>query len=953
MRPRTILAVSAPLLLATLALTSLDPAVSTAAPVASEMLVLQRSVHQGSHEIVRVALVEAARPLIAEGLRPWLHALPLEPAVRDRLLARAAREDVLDELVPFAFSVKELYGDAPAAPLSFDAHARATFAPGSVPGLEHARFRFAEPAAVADRLATAGVAPPAEGAPSRLEIAARTLALYDAVWLRDAPPDAPIGERLACDADDDAALNRRVDAALPEVRALVRAAADGGLTEGDMGVAARRVLEDEATLRTVTTSLVELVDDEVCRHYAVWAARAARQAELRAFLRAELDAPGGGRLWDWLTWRGDRRRAVHVVVDGLEGNLVEALATVPQGHPLLARALDAPPPRPPLASAAPAPATQADFLPYVAGGGAVPDGWLPFFRRLYADARGIARQGISTTPTISVRNLPIAKTGAPVAGPGATGLPNFHFVDRTYRRDGALLGRPWYFYGNDALQLGRLTHASGMRTMFTRLDHLDTMSCGAQYDRGAGFAFDALLALGVGEAVRDWGEALCAGELRRRAAVEPKLRELRAAALGWRSVLGRRHHPWEVLDAWEARNARAEVERLLDELATLEPLGMPDYLLVYNPWPDHFAHADGPFSDAALAPTGELNRLDFWLGRIDAAYRDAGVADRTLFGMAGDHGLTPVAWIVSPEAEVLDGLAAAGTPLRWRKISSDEGEGPKLTDRFAPPSMRGLDLVVASTAGGNYMLDLFLHEGGDEAWARQPRRAELEAYRTVGGATLDVVAEVRDRLGDALEYLAVRETACAPEGGTVTILRRRGGVVEEARIERRRDRLRVERVAGDPLGLDTIVPYRPVGDAERARHAALGARCLAAPANDPAAWCTEAEWRAWGASLARPDVVTQLAHLYDSDRAGTINLFPADGVGFNTKVPGRHAGEHFHEKDAFVGVWGAPLEGAAEGDRLEVAMNGSVAPTLFAWLTGAQTPAEAGWGYAPLALRLR
>jgi hypothetical protein len=88
--------------------------------------------------------------------------------------------------------------------------------------------------------------------------------------------------------------------------------------------------------------------------------------------------------------------------------------------------------------------------------------------------------------------------------------------------------------------------------------------------------------------------------------------------------------------------------------------------------------------------------------------------------------------------------------------------------------------------------------------------------------------------------------------------------------------------------------------------------------------------------------VTQLAHLFDTDRAGTINLFPRDGVGYNTKVPGRHAGESFHEKDAFVAVWGAGVS----GERVKVAVNGAVPMALYRWVTGEPAVSgQDGWGY--------
>ncbi len=93
----------------------------------------------------------------------------------------------------------------------------------------------------------------------------------------------------------------------------------------------------------------------------------------------------------------------------------------------------------------------------------------------------------------------------------------------------------------------------------------------------------------------------------------------------------------------------------------------------------------------------------------------------------------------------------------------------------------------------------------------------------------------------------------------------------------------------------------------------------------------------------RPDAVVQLAHLYDEDRAGTINLFPKEGFGYNTLVPGRHAGEHYLEKDAFIGFWGETVK---PGQRLGPLDNGSLAPTLYQYLTGEQVEAgDNGWGY--------
>lgn len=101
----------------------------------------------------------------------------------------------------------------------------------------------------------------------------------------------------------------------------------------------------------------------------------------------------------------------------------------------------------------------------------------------------------------------------------------------------------------------------------------------------------------------------------------------------------------------------------------------------------------------------------------------------------------------------------------------------------------------------------------------------------------------------------------------------------------------------------------------------------------------------------RPDSVMQLVHLYEDDRAGTVNLFPKDGFGYNTLVPGRHAGETYLEKDAFVGFW---KDGMKPKTRLGAVDNGSLAPTLYEYLTGNQVNVGVdGWGYPSVLKNLK
>jgi hypothetical protein len=155
--------------------------------------------------------------------------------------------------------------------------------------------------------------------------------------------------------------------------------------------------------------------------------------------------------------------------------------------------------------------------------------------------------------------------------------------------------------------------------------------------------------------------------------------------------------------------------------------------------------------------------------------------------------------------------------------------------------------------------------------------------------------------------------------------------------------------AADLLEAGSLSPYDPEPPgAERSRWQELLDRARAARREESASWLTESEWRDLCSFSPRPDAVVQIARLYDTDLAGTMNLFPARGVAFNSLVPGRHAGESFHEKDAFVGFWGGAMRRKSPP---RTAQNGSLAPTVYEHLTGETTAAgKDGWGYPAVKL---
>ncbi|MEH6533671.1 MAG: alkaline phosphatase family protein [Photobacterium frigidiphilum] len=567
--------------------------------------------------------------------------------------------------------------------------------------------------------------------------------------------------------------------------------------------------------------------------------------------------------------------------------------------------------------------------------------YLPFFKSLYQNySRSIAKSGISSTPTISVRNLPIIMTGANVAGNGGTGIPNFHFVDRE-------IDRAYYFFGNDALQLDRLIEDNHVQTMFDRLNYLKTLNCNAQYDWNAQVSYDGLINLAVGEAIRDFGEQRCLRELTNRAEVE---NELKAA----RSALIKQISNYQDISLWTPLTRITKKKHIHEQIAQLaqrDEQGMPDYTLIYNPWPDHFAHFTGPFSDEVIAPTGELNRLDYWLAQFTQTYKDAGIYDQTLWGMAGDHGLTPVFYALNPEKQVLEQLEKDyGISLKIEKISSDEGEGPKITNALNYPTNKGIDVVVASTAGGNFMMDFF---NSTQGWSFQPHYKELTQWRpldsTVKGKPIDMISEISNRLSETLDYLVVRESNCNLTRCTLRLVAHRGGKRIDESIQREGEHAFYSSFDNSNipqlLDIESTNPYsRALTPQEHYEKQKLIKMCITdAQENDVDTWCNQKQWRQLTSMTPRADSVNQLAHLYDEDRAGTINLFPKEGIGYNTIVPGRHAGEHYLEKDAFIGFWGTPV---GNGEQLKSVANGSLAPTIYQYITRESVVVgENGWGF--------
>lgn len=725
-----------------------------------------------------------------------------------------------------------------------------------------------------------------------------------------------------------------------------------GMDEGDMRNAVLAIAQDglpqnvakpNNKAQAITISLIDFVRLNVLKAYRQFVYSDERQQKLNHWLQTTFDDTPE-EVVAFLSSQQNRRFAVQVTVDGLQQGLMEGL--VDPSKPFIPHAyqqhLTLSAQNPEFAQSSPDHIQDMRFIEILAEQVYKDPYYLPFFKRLYQDySESIARVGISSTPTISVRNLPIIKTGAKVSGKDGTGIPNFHFVDR--QQD-----RAYYFFGNDALQLDKLMQVNNVQTMFDRLVHLKTLNCNAQYDWNAHTSYDGLVNLGAGEALRDFGEKRCLRELNERADVEVELTQKRQSLIN--NIEGYQNIP--VWDFYTRLTRKWKIEQDLESYTKLDAKGMPDFTLIYNPWPDHFAHFVGPFSDEIIMPSGELNRLDYWITQVEQAYKRAGVYQNTLFGMAGDHGLAPVYHSLNPEKAIFPPLQEKlGYPLIIKKISSDEGEGPKITNALNYPSNKNIDVVVASTAGGNFMMDMFNSKQG---WSVQPVYSELTQWTPVNapnGETVDIIQQSLDYLGASLDYLVVREAKCSEESCHVRVVSTRDGKRVDEEILRRGEHYFYKALQGKPqlLQVQVLNPYLPQpSSAALSQYGQLVDKCLYKAQRDlPQSWCNAQEWKSLTRFTPRPDSVVELAQLYAEDRAGTINLFPAEGIGYNTKVPGRHAGESYLEKDAFIGFWGVPI--GENVTPLTSEANGSLAPTLYEYLTGDKVQVdENGWGYPSL-----
>lgn len=884
-----------------------------------------------------------------EAVEVFIRSCDLPADSQERLLAMVRGEQFRDVTVPFVYYLYDSYGPAATGSAEFS-------------DLAYAEPPEAQDVPKGDRPGLSALVRRSSKLRKHVTVALRA---FDALFLQVKPGATEQG----------LPLHQRYDPESYErIKTLVRELADEYLGPADDSprtqsekdqyrAMLKEILGDEQRL----SAFVEFFTDFIRQLSDSWlesfAERQHRKETRLAWVEDRINKNRLYEIADYARSRAQRRLAVQIVVDGLQGKLLEGLTQLSSGNRRgsgamyveeLVRVHQSAEMNPAAYGSRIPPGLGKDLVELVRQAPNRPEYLENFKRHVFGPRAQAVVVNVATvdTPTISVRNLQVVKSGHSVPGRFGTGIPNFSYVDRR-------TGRGWYFWGSDALDIGRIfanreeeipqakkREGPGAQTPFERLWRYNTVSCMATVDAGALEKLAAEVGLAVGTLQRNYMEKVLVARLRQRAAMERTLNGRRQWLADHRnlshSFLGSL-----LLDAADLKTFH-EYARFLAEH---EDEGLPDYLLWYNPWPDHFAHPEGPFSDALVGYRGEFDRLDFYLGKVVEVYESVETADgqstcaaRTLFGLVSDHGMAYTPRLVSTEKLLLRPMQADGIKIKYQKLTADEGELPIIHSRNTLTPTRPFDAVVGSTAGGSYVIDLFDIDGlrgNDAAWQRHPDYHQLRRCRLLSGQTVDWIEQLKTRLNGVMDLAVVREYGPNPgqrwppevESVLRIITPDRG----EARIWRiartaasggRTVRYRYEPIGGkDPLDLvGSVRDYLlPQGGPSLVEASEAIRRCT-----QSAEGCDDGSWREVLSYTLRPDVVYQLSHLYDTDRAGTVNVFPARGVGMNSGVAGRHAGETFEEKNGTQLYFGAGLKRGS----LQTARNGSLVVTLYHWLVG-------------------
>lgn len=322
----------------------------------------------------------------------------------------------------------------------------------------------------------------------------------------------------------------------------------------------------------------------------------------------------------------------------------------------------------------------------------------------------------------------------------------------------------------------------------------------------------------------------------------------------------------------------------------------PDYILAYFPGVDHMGHDHG-WRSAEYRRA--LDNVDAQIGRICDGLRQAGMYNRTILCLASDHGVVQT----DPRRyfDLADHLERACGARVWRDATA-----PPIPGRLAE---RGYTHAYCCSGSRWASVHRLAAPTDTEAAFTNACRAVLQRVAELGSddsIDLDeIVRALPGWLADGLAHPAVELAAMPIRADRVALLHR-------------------DRIA--------FVLRDRVNGAERHRVVQSSARPIIDPASIPHDVPADAvtDDRAWLAASVRsryPDLVPQIACLFDSPRAGDVAFFAAEGWDFSPNDPRGGHGSILPQDMCVPMVFAGP--GLRNAAPIPVARNCDVMPTIL------------------------
>ena len=282
----------------------------------------------------------------------------------------------------------------------------------------------------------------------------------------------------------------------------------------------------------------------------------------------------------------------------------------------------------------------------------------------------------------------------------------------------------------------------------------------------------------------------------------------------------------------------------------------PDLIMAYFPATDKIGHEIGPGTEAHHQA---IANVDTEIGRICEALEGIGMYDRTYLCLVSDHGMIPVL----PD-NVLDipALLERTTGQRvWTNTYTTAGDEAKLLRQY-----HYAVAISASRWAAVYPLPNVLGDENSQVsrFIQKLDRFDAEIAETgnIDSVQVDPRSDVPPWMAEALAHPAVELAACSFHRGRVHVFTRDAHALI-VRSDGPPQRHAVYQKAGTAVFDHTSPPPAPGAD-------------------------EDSDSRAWLRSTARdryPDFIPQIAAMFDSEHAGNIVFFAAEGWDFSIVDP--------------------------------------------------------------------